>query len=479
MAAKENLNDPHFVVVGHPNKGKSTIVSTLACDSSVEVDATPGTTQTCQSYPMRLGERVLYTLVDTPGFQRPRRVLEYLKSEIPPLPGRISRFAELLNDPNSGKLFPEEIEILSSIMYPDAGIIYVVDGSVPYSIEYEPEMEILQWSGKPRMALINPILGEHFITEWERALRHFFGIVKIFNPVTSQFNVKIDLLRAFEHLDSSWSSALRSAQSALLANRVIQEEQTASAIAEALIAARHIQVSTPISTNLEEGALQEKLTLLIKTELNKIENLCWKSIDEIFHHTRLSILKQDMSVLEHALFSKESIRLFGLTKAQISIMGLASGGTVGALLDMTIGGTSLLAGSALGAGLGAISATLGANRLLKFRRLRLPICSVPIGSHKMVARLSDNLNIAFILLSRAITYYSIISERAHGNRSSIHYEHIKPPTFDIAKLNTLRRLLRNSRTGVINEKAGTEIAGIILELIRCIQSNQMMDKAGN
>jgi len=231
MAIKENERAPHFVVVGHPNKGKSTIISTLACDSSVEIDVTPGTTQTCQSYPMRLGKTTLYVLVDTPGFQRPRRVLEYLKAAPSPLTDRDSRIKELLNDNESARLFPEEIEILSSIIHPDAGIIYVVDGSLPYGAEYEPEMEILQWSGQPRMALINPIHGEQFIRNWEKALRHYFGIIKVFNPVTSPFNLRIDLLKAFEQLDSSWSDSLRSAQSALLANRAMQEEQAASAIA--------------------------------------------------------------------------------------------------------------------------------------------------------------------------------------------------------------------------------------------------------
>jgi hypothetical protein len=52
--------------------------------------------------------------------------------------------------------FADECELLEPILN-GAGILYVVDGSVPYGEEYEPEMEILRWTGQPSMALINPI----------------------------------------------------------------------------------------------------------------------------------------------------------------------------------------------------------------------------------------------------------------------------------------------------------------------------------
>ena len=71
---------PHFAVVGHPNKGKSSIVSTLSHDDSVSIGRQPGTTTRCRSYPLRVDGEVLYTLVDTPGFQRARTAWAWLKS---------------------------------------------------------------------------------------------------------------------------------------------------------------------------------------------------------------------------------------------------------------------------------------------------------------------------------------------------------------------------------------------------------------
>jgi ribosome biogenesis GTPase A len=45
---------PKFAVVGHPNKGKSSIVSALAMDDSVAISDIPGTTTKKQRYPLKV-----------------------------------------------------------------------------------------------------------------------------------------------------------------------------------------------------------------------------------------------------------------------------------------------------------------------------------------------------------------------------------------------------------------------------------------
>jgi len=61
---------PVFAVVGHPNKGKSSIVSTLSRQDAVSISDISGTTTQSQSFAMEVEGSSLYTLVDTPGFQR-------------------------------------------------------------------------------------------------------------------------------------------------------------------------------------------------------------------------------------------------------------------------------------------------------------------------------------------------------------------------------------------------------------------------
>ena len=177
---------PRFAVVGHPNKGKSSIVSTLAHDDSVVVGDQPGTTTRCRSYPMRIDGEELYTLVDTPGFQRARAAWSWMKAHEQAADRRPEVVREFVRAHAGADGFAEEVELLGPIVE-GAGILYVVDGSVPYGPEYEPEMEILRWSGRPRLALINPIGDADHVEAWRAALGQYFSVVRVFDAVTADF----------------------------------------------------------------------------------------------------------------------------------------------------------------------------------------------------------------------------------------------------------------------------------------------------
>jgi small GTP-binding protein len=77
---EDALDHPKFAVVGHPNKGKSSIVSSLALDDSVQISDTPGTTTKKRSFPLTVDGKIIYELFDTPGFQRARKVLAWLEA---------------------------------------------------------------------------------------------------------------------------------------------------------------------------------------------------------------------------------------------------------------------------------------------------------------------------------------------------------------------------------------------------------------
>jgi predicted GTPase len=80
IAAWSKFVNPIFAVVGHPNKGKSSIVATLAHNDSVEISGQSGTTKECLQLDVEIGQ-ASYSLIDTPGFQRPTRVLAWLQAQ--------------------------------------------------------------------------------------------------------------------------------------------------------------------------------------------------------------------------------------------------------------------------------------------------------------------------------------------------------------------------------------------------------------
>jgi hypothetical protein len=55
-------------------------------------------------------------------------------------------------------------------------------------------MEILRWTGKPSLAVINPIDSEDYVQEWENALGQYFKTVRIFNSHRAEFVKRTSLL---------------------------------------------------------------------------------------------------------------------------------------------------------------------------------------------------------------------------------------------------------------------------------------------
>ena len=201
---------PKFVVVGHPNKGKSSIVSSLSFDDTIQIADTPGTTTIKRSFPFVVDGKTLYEIYDTPGFQRPRRVLSWLQSHDVSADKRADVVREFIETFGDDERYIDEIELLTPIMQ-GAGIIYVVDGSKPYGEEYEMEMEILRWTGEPSMALINLIDITSYEKQWRKALGQYFKLVRVYNPMSRTFDDHIQLLRAIAQLREEWVAPLTQA----------------------------------------------------------------------------------------------------------------------------------------------------------------------------------------------------------------------------------------------------------------------------
>ncbi|MGB6972945.1 MAG: GTPase domain-containing protein, partial [Desulfobulbales bacterium] len=136
---------PEFAIVGHPNEGKSSVLSTLAEDDSVRISATPGETVVCQEFPVVIDGREIIRFIDTPGFQNPRGILHQLQN----LRDTTDNFIAAFREKNIGNPeFREDCELLHPITQ-GAGIIYVVDGSRPVRGLDRAEMEILRLTGLP------------------------------------------------------------------------------------------------------------------------------------------------------------------------------------------------------------------------------------------------------------------------------------------------------------------------------------------
>jgi hypothetical protein len=309
--------------------------------------------------------------------------------------------------------FRDECELLAPILA-GAGILYVVDGAHPYGREYEAEMEVLRWTGQPRMALINLIgRGDH-VAEWRRALDQFFAIVRVFDALHTDFNKRLDLLRAFGELHEPWAPALREATEFLRAERERRRHRAATEIAGLLAYALTLTRKARIDHDPADSALTERLTAELKDAIRERERGARRIVQEIYQHAHIVLEETETAMLADDVFSERIFSLFGLSGTQLALTGAASGALAGSGLDLVAGGASLGLAAAIGAVAGAAGALFGADQLAKVKVLGAPLG----GSELRVGPISDT-NFPWVLLGRAVLHHRLVAERNHARREKL------------------------------------------------------------
>jgi GTPase Era involved in 16S rRNA processing len=407
------MDAPVFAVVGHPNKGKSSIVATLAADDSVRIGPEPGTTRHCREYPMTVDHRVLYTLVDTPGFQRSRRAWAWMRQHETTADRHVDVVRTFVEVHRRQSLFSDECELLEPILN-GAGILYVVDGSVPYGEEYEPEMEILRWTGQPSMALINPIGSADYVESWRRALGQYFRVVRVFNAVMAEFSKRTELLRGFGQLKEEWREPLEQAVICLEQDQAAKRLRAARVVAETLVVmlSHRIETRTGAEPNLE--LMRPELEGRFRDELRRFESRCRDRVESVYEHRRIARRETVLDLAEADLFAERTWLAFGLSRRDLVATGALGGAATGAFVDVHLGGASLFAGAAIGAGIGASLAWWTAGRLVSIR-----VMNLPLGGKAAVAGPSKNPNLPYVVLNRARYHRLRIARRSHAMQEEL------------------------------------------------------------
>jgi hypothetical protein len=456
------MSVPVFAVVGHPNKGKSSIVATLAMDDSVKISPEPGTTQRCRRYPMRLDGAELYALVDTPGFQRARRALQWMRQHETTADrhGEVVRaFVEAHRD--SGR-FPDECELLQPIVE-GAGILYVVDGSVPYGEEYEPEMEILRWTGQPSMALINPIGPANYVEPWQAALGQYFKVVRVFNAVMAEFAKHTELLRAFGQLREEWRFPLERAVASLEADRARTRRLAARCIADGLADMLSLKVERRVSVEADAVSVKQDLERRYREELRRKEQRCREEVEQLYSHRQIEREEEELPFLAEDLFSEKTWLVFGLGRRELMATGAMGGAATGAVVDAHLAGASLLAGALLGAGVGGFLGWWTANRLV-----RVKVMSLPLGGRQFIAGPTRSVNFPHIVFNRARLHHFVVARRNHAVRGRLRLAD-RPeevlPALSVDQRSAMERCFARLRKDPTDERARAELMERIEEAI--------------
>jgi small GTP-binding protein len=420
---------PRFAVVGRVNKGKSSIVATLAEDESVHIDARPGTTTEVREYPVRVDGQELFVLVDTPGFEDAPRALAWLRARELSAAERPARVAELVRAFEGTEEFVDERRLLAPILA-GASVLYVVDGTKPYRENYEAEMEILRWTGQPRMALVNRIgEGDHG-AEWHRALDQYFPITRDFDAQAAGFRQRLQLLETFRELRPGWRPAIDAAVTALVAQRRRRRAAAAAEIASLLVdELTHVEEIT-VEDEAQLERERDRLERSFHDALRAREEKARRRVEALYGHERTRFVEEVLArpVFRTDLFAEETWKMLGLSPGQLVAASALAGAAAGGVVDAAVGGASFMAGAVAGGAIGGGAALYGVGRRLARVRQVFPggLLGFVLGAGRAATgsrryRIGPHAqpNFPWVLLDRALLHHDAVAHCAHARRGTV------------------------------------------------------------
>lgn len=412
---------PTFAVVGRVNKGKSSIIASLIEDDGVKISPRPGTTTECVRYAVESDDRVLFSVIDTPGFEDAPRALHWIDQRVATAADRESRVRELLEEFSGSDELVQERKLLKPILE-GAAILYVANGDEPFRKNYETEMEILRYTGQPAMALINRSSTGAHVDEWERALNQYFRLVRSFDAHAVSWEDRRRLLEAFAVLEPKWEPQLREAVVLLEAEQQRRLRRVAGIISKLLVdvLSLHLTVLIPHDTTLELE--NKRLEARFHDALRDREARAHREIAEVYLHSLRHWSPETPIELDVRgdLFAKETWKVMGLSPKALLALTTVTGAVAGGTVDAVTGAATFMAGTVLGGlsglGVGVYELT---RRFASASHLRERAADALRGSRDgewIRVGPHPTTNFPFVVLSRAIDHFDRIRAWSHAKR---------------------------------------------------------------
>ena len=424
MSGHSQQDIPTFAVVGRVNMGKSAVIATLLeidDNELVRISPTPGETTRCQPHRVVFGDRECVRFIDTPGFSRPveaLRAIQRIHGEGTPGLETLRKFVA-----EAGEEFGDEKRLLGPLLA-GAGVLYVVDPAKPLRDDFLAEMEILRWTGRPRLALLNRRDGATGPDEeaWKTRLGGAFNLVRTFDAHHARYDERLRLLRALLEIEENHRGLLEETI------RLVEGEwrRRCEEAAEVVITFLESALQLRVSATLEERDLrvptrrQKKTELLSKqyfTDLAGLERACFRGLLKIYRHHLLKADTRQESFQGIDLESRETWTKFGLSRTQLVAVASALGASAGLAIDIGTVFFTHGAGTAIGALLGGGTAWFKGGSLPDLRISLTGGVKLGTGEGKsLTLGPPKNPNFPWILLDGVLTRYRSMLARAHGRR---------------------------------------------------------------
>lgn len=483
-ASEANPHVPVFAVVGKVNTGKSSVLATLLevdDDRIIRVSATPGETIQCQVLPLEFEGEECIRFIDTPGFNRAidaKREIEAIHKSLQKngLPGLDAVRAFVEKHEGDGE-FEDECLLLGPLIL-GAGLLYVIDPSKPLRDEFIAEMEILRWTGRRRMALLNAKGdGDEYLQEWKTRLGSYFNLVRTFNAHHARFEERRKLLRSLLEIDEEHAGVIESTVRSLDAEWVERREESAEVFVSVLEKAMTLRKSRVLDErDMKVNHRREKIEKEMAASYYKqITKLVKRGVDDLLQIYRHHLVKVDWDEFEWDdldLQAAETWSKWGLSRTQLVMAAAATGAAAGVAVDAATAFLSHGAGALIGGVSGGVAAF--------FKGEGLPDLKVDIRSgvkfqggegRKLELGPPKNENFPWILLDRLLAAFSQIQNRAHGRRDTEMIAKSNDETSSVRDLSheqrkVLGKWLTSCGKGQPDRGLEPEVFGILVEMLK-------------
>lgn len=404
-----NPATPEFAVLGHPNEGKSSLVSTLSEDDTVRISPYPGETTRCRAFPVIIDDREILRFIDTPGFQVPRQTLDWFEQS---KDEGLSRIRTFIEEHRNDSLFRDECELFSPLAR-GAYILFVVDGSRPLRSNDRAEMTILGLTGLPRMAVINhKTENSDFTDSWKKELNAHFPVVTVFNAHRASFGERVRLLSELQSILPPDRNDLETVVTAFKKEWVRRNSLVAEQILNLLDKALSHTVKTKISDKSRKEQEKKRIQEIWASQIRTLEKESHQSIRALFKHNIFNVDLPAHSLSSVDLFDRETWKVLGMSQKELAASAAALGAAAAATFDLALVGHSLGLFAVIGGLAGAGSALLGARRIGNAR-----ILGKTLGAYTLKVGPQRDLQFMMVLLDRVLIFYSQIINWAHGRRA--------------------------------------------------------------
>ncbi|RUO32207.1 DUF3482 domain-containing protein [Aliidiomarina sedimenti] len=391
-----------LAIVGHTNVGKTSLLRTLARDSLVGVvAASPSTTQQVVAGRIRTDDGEQIELFDTPGLEDGIGLFDYM-SRLQTATNRHDGPALLqsfLSSPEAKGQYAQEAKVIAQLLASDAAL-YVIDARDPVLPKFQDELAVLSKSARPILPVLNFTASKaHNAEAWHQALArvNLHAWVE-FDSVTPQLDGEITIYQRLQTLLPAWRDHLQRFIHGLASTQSRRYHNACQLIAELMIDCAALRERI---TPQADDALKQHINSL-QQHVRRREQSCVHGLLKLYNFTPESV-KIDAIAIQNGrweldLFSPQSLRQFGIKASG----GAATGAAAGAGIDVLLLGSSMGAGTLIGAAAGGLWQSwrnMGKRLQQKWRGYR---------------ELTVDDAVLKLLLSRQLQLLQVLTQRAHA-----------------------------------------------------------------